>query len=75
VAVQLEAHLLQPLILSRAVRLHPLAIVLSVASGALMGGVGGALLAVPLVAVVNTIVPALPLRPNDREDSLTVVRT
>jgi putative heme transporter len=55
VAVQLEGHLLQPLIMSRAVRLHPLAIVLSVATGTVVAGIGGALLAVPLMAVLNTL--------------------
>ena len=54
-AVQVEGHLLQPLIMSRAVRLHPLAIVMSVAVGALVAGIGGALLAVPLVAALNTV--------------------
>jgi predicted PurR-regulated permease PerM len=55
-AVQVEGHVLQPLILSRAVRLHPLAIVLCVATGALMAGIGGALVAVPLLAVLNNVV-------------------
>jgi putative heme transporter len=54
-AVQIEGHLLQPLVMSRAVRLHPLAIVLSVATATLLAGIGGALLAVPLVAVINAV--------------------
>jgi len=33
---------------------HPLAVVLSVAAGSLVGGIGGAIVAVPLVAVANT---------------------
>lgn len=53
---QLEGHVLQPFILGRAVRVHPLAVVLSVAAGSLIGGVGGAVVAVPLVAVANTAV-------------------
>ncbi|MGW0736260.1 AI-2E family transporter [Streptomyces sp. NPDC002851] len=53
---QIEGHVLQPFILGRAVRVHPLAVVLSVAAGGLMGGIGGAVVAVPLVAVANTVV-------------------
>ncbi|MGP4004164.1 AI-2E family transporter [Streptomyces sp. 8N706] len=53
---QIEGHVLQPFILGRAVRVHPLAVVLSVAAGSLVAGVGGAVVAVPLVAVTNTVV-------------------
>ncbi len=53
---QLEGHVLQPFILGRAVRVHPLAVVLSVAAGSLIAGIGGAVVAVPLVAVTNTTV-------------------
>ncbi|MFF4788249.1 MULTISPECIES: AI-2E family transporter [unclassified Streptomyces] len=53
---QLEGHVLQPFILGRAVRVHPLAVVLSVAAGGLIAGIGGAVVAVPLVAVTNSAV-------------------
>ncbi|WP_312858300.1 AI-2E family transporter [Pseudonocardia pini] len=53
---QLEGHVLQPLLLGRAVRLHPLAVVLAVAAGVVIGGIPGALLAVPLLAVVSAAV-------------------
>lgn len=53
---QIEGHVLQPFILGRAVRVHPLAVVLSVAAGGLTAGIGGAVVAVPLVAVTNTVV-------------------
>ncbi|MEE4543530.1 AI-2E family transporter [Streptomyces sp. V4-01] len=53
---QIEGHILQPFILGRAVRVHPLAVVLSVAAGSLVAGIGGAVVAVPLVAVGNTVV-------------------
>lgn len=53
---QLEGHVLQPLLLGRAVSLHPLAVVLAVAGGVVVAGITGALLAVPLLAVVNTAV-------------------
>ena len=48
---QLEGHVLHPLVMSRAVRLHPLVVALTVASGTVLAGVVGAVVAVPLVAV------------------------
>ncbi|MGW3496982.1 AI-2E family transporter [Streptomyces sp. NPDC001020] len=56
---QIEGHVLQPFILGRAVRVHPLAVVLSVAAGGMVAGIGGAVVAVPLVAVANTVVSYL----------------
>ncbi|MDX3834405.1 AI-2E family transporter [Streptomyces europaeiscabiei] len=56
---QIEGHILQPFILGRAVRVHPLAVVLSVAAGGMIAGIGGAVVAVPLVAVTNTVVGSL----------------
>ncbi|MGW5608762.1 AI-2E family transporter [Streptomyces sp. NPDC003753] len=53
---QIEGHILQPFILGRAVRVHPLAVVLTVAAGGMVAGIGGAVVAVPLVAVTNTVV-------------------
>ncbi|MFI0814670.1 AI-2E family transporter [Streptomyces sp. NPDC021098] len=79
---QIEGHVLQPFILGRAVRVHPLAVVLSVAGGSLIGGIGGAVVAVPLVAVVNTAVGYLraygresALRTAPRPHGATVVST
>ena len=57
--IQLESHVLQPLLLGRAVKLHPLAVVLSIASGLLVAGIAGALLAVPLLAVLNSGIRSL----------------
>jgi predicted PurR-regulated permease PerM len=53
---QLEGHVLQPLIMGTAVKVHPLAVVLSVAAGSLLAGIPGALFAVPFVAVLNVMV-------------------
>ena len=52
---QIEGHLLHPMVMSRAVNLHPLAVALSVASGTLLAGVIGAVVAVPMVAVTWTV--------------------
>ena len=57
--MQLEGHVLQPLLLGRAVTLHPLAVGVAIAAGLLLAGIVGALLAVPLLAVVNSAVRSL----------------
>jgi predicted PurR-regulated permease PerM len=51
---QLESHILQPLLMGTAVRLHPVAVVLAVSSGSIIGGIGGAVFAVPLAAAANS---------------------
>ncbi len=56
---QIEGNLLHPMVMSRAVNLHPLAVALTVASGTVLAGVIGAVVAVPLVAVAWTIWTAL----------------
>jgi predicted PurR-regulated permease PerM len=48
---QFEGHVLHPLIMSRAVKLHPLVVAVSVASGTVLAGIIGAVVAVPMVAV------------------------
>lgn len=57
--MQLESHILQPLLLSRAVKLPPLAVVLAISIGLVAGSIAGALLAVPLLAVLNTGIRSL----------------
>jgi predicted PurR-regulated permease PerM len=57
--MQLEGHVLQPLLLGRAVRLHPLAVVLAITAGLVTAGIPGALLAVPLLAVLNAGIRSL----------------
>jgi predicted PurR-regulated permease PerM len=52
---QLEGHLLAPLLLGRAVALHPVVIILALAAGAILGGIVGAFLAVPIAAVVTAV--------------------
>lgn len=56
---QLESHILQPLVMGRAVSIHPLAVVLAIAAGAVTAGIVGALLAVPIVAVLNSAIRVL----------------
>ncbi|WP_137146172.1 AI-2E family transporter [Mycolicibacterium sp. CR10] len=56
---QLEGHVLQPLVMGRAVSIHPLAIVLAIAGGAVLAGIVGALLAVPVLAFLNSAIRVL----------------
>ncbi|CBT74970.1 MULTISPECIES: AI-2E family transporter [Glutamicibacter] len=53
---QAESNILQPLIMGKAVSLHPLAVVLAVAGGTMLAGIPGALFAVPLLAVLNAVI-------------------
>jgi putative heme transporter len=56
---QLEAHVMQPFLLGRAVSVHPLAVILAIATGASLAGIVGALFAVPVAAVANTMISSL----------------
>ncbi|MET4157570.1 AI-2E family transporter [Agromyces sp. PvR057] len=53
---QLEGHVLQPLIMGTAVKVHPLGVVLAVAAGSFLAGIPGALFAVPIAAVLNVMI-------------------
>jgi predicted PurR-regulated permease PerM len=54
VVQQVEGHVLQPLIMGRAVAIHPLAVIVAIATGVVLAGIIGALVSVPIVAVLNT---------------------
>jgi predicted PurR-regulated permease PerM len=69
---QLEAHVLQPLLLGRAVNLHPLAVVLAIAVGLTTAGIPGALLAVPLLAVLNSGIRSLRSEADEHVDPTDV---
>jgi putative heme transporter len=66
---QLEGHVLQPLVMGRAVSIHPLAVVLAIAGGGVMAGIIGALLAVPAVAFANSAVRVLLAREPAAEEA------
>ena len=51
---QFESHILQPLVMGKAVSLHPVAVILSVAAGSYLAGIPGALFSVPILAVANS---------------------
>lgn len=71
---QLEGHVLQPLIMGRAVAIHPLAVIVGIAAGVVLAGITGALIAVPLIAVLNTAVRRLATRtvPETPSDAVVV---
>ena len=50
---QIESNVLQPIVMGKAVKLHPLAVVLAVTAGSSLLGIAGALFAVPVLAFVN----------------------
>lgn len=56
---QLESHLLQPLVVGRVVRLHPLAIIMVLTVGGIVAGVPGAVVAVPVAAATTSAWPYL----------------
>ncbi|MBB5154339.1 AI-2E family transporter [Saccharopolyspora phatthalungensis] len=74
---QIEGNVLQPLILGRAVQIHALGVVLAISIGLVVSGIIGALLAVPLVAVLNSAIRSLvaeeepeePPEPTEHEES------
>ena len=64
---QLDGHLLQPQVVGRIIRLHPLAVILVLAVGGIVAGIPGAVVAVPTAAAITRAWPEL-RRPPDRGD-------
>ena len=66
--VEIEGHVLQPLLLGHAVGLHPLAVFLAITAGGLIAGIIGVLLAVPILAAIVAVVrgPKPPPEPRGR---------
>lgn len=72
---QLEGHVLQPLVMGRQVSLHPVVVACSVTAGTLIGGLLGAIIAVPLVAVTWSVysrlhTPDPPMEPDEPEEAV-----
>ncbi|WP_404352552.1 AI-2E family transporter [Phycicoccus jejuensis] len=74
---QMESHLLQPLLIGRAMSLHPLAVILAIAAGLILAGIIGGLIAVPTVAVLNAVGhhlldnPESPAQDVDHDEDMT----
>ncbi|HWH29871.1 MAG TPA: AI-2E family transporter [Mycobacteriales bacterium] len=78
VVQQVEGNLLEPLILSRVISLHPLVVILSITAGAVWLGILGAFLAVPVVASTARVVDLVRGRTPDAgpgADGQAVART
>jgi predicted PurR-regulated permease PerM len=71
---QVEGHILQPLIMGRAVAIHPLAVIIGLASFAVLAGIVGAIVAVPVIAMLNTAIRRLASRsvPDAPPDAVVV---
>jgi predicted PurR-regulated permease PerM len=67
---QLESHILQPLVMGKAVALHPVAVILSVAAGSYLAGIPGALFSVPILAVANSAIRYIAARTWEHEGVL-----
>jgi predicted PurR-regulated permease PerM len=67
---QLESHILQPLVMGKAVALHPVAVILSVAAGSYLAGIPGALFSVPILAVANSAIRYIAARTWEHEGEL-----
>jgi len=66
VVQQLEGNVLYPLIMRRTMELHPVATLLAVGAGGVLAGIIGALVAVPIAAIVATALPILRGEPPPR---------
>ncbi len=64
---QVEAHALQPFVVGRYARIHPLAVVLALTAGGILFGIFGAIIAVPVVACTNSAAQALLDQPLEGE--------
>ena len=60
---QVEGHLLYPLLMSRAVHLHPAVIVVALGAGGILAGIIGVFLAVPVAGVVSVVLQYAQDRP------------
>ncbi len=55
-AGEFEGHVLGPLIMARATRLHPVTVLLALVLGTEFGGIGGAVVAIPTAAFLKLVV-------------------
>lgn len=78
---QLEGNFLQPVLMGRSMKLHPFVVLIVLTAGTFLGGIVGAVLAVPLTAVAWGIVqvwdgpntPARWARPKHRADEQAMI--
>lgn len=56
---QIEGHVLEPLVMGKQVSLHPVVVALGVTAGTFLGGLFGAIIAIPILAVAWAVFTAL----------------
>ena len=56
---QIEGHILEPLVMGKQVSLHPVVVALGVTAGTFLGGLLGAIIAIPLLAVAWAVFSTL----------------
>jgi predicted PurR-regulated permease PerM len=61
--------------MGKAVAIHPLAVIVAIAAGVVLAGIVGALVAVPLVAVLNTGIRRLAAANREPPPDAVVVRS
>jgi predicted PurR-regulated permease PerM len=66
---QLEGNVFEPLLVSKSIKLHPVAVILAVAVGVELAGIVGALFAVPLMAAVRSVYLTLRERDGGNENA------
>jgi putative heme transporter len=71
---QFEGHILQPLVMGKQVSLHPVVVALAVTSGTVIGGILGAVVSVPLVAVVWAVFARLRRKDPPLEDPIPTAK-
>ncbi|GGD14454.1 AI-2E family transporter [Nocardioides daphniae] len=71
VVQQVEGNVLQPFLMGRFVSVHPLGVIIAIAMGLILAGIGGALVAVPLAAAINAVVLHLAGRSDPDEIATT----
>ena len=55
----LDNAIFQPLVLGKAVNLHPLVVVIAVTGGSIVGGFWGMLLAIPTIVILKVVISTL----------------
>jgi predicted PurR-regulated permease PerM len=65
---QIEGDVLQPIVMGKAVRLHPVVILMALTAGGVLGGIAGAFVAVPAAAVAANVGNYVKLQVRDETD-------